>query len=117
MAPASFIDDVPRFQRRGEGSVDLSPEARNVLAAILRSLERGSQGEIAAAAGLSETRLSRFKNSDLEGGGLHLPEVAAVLAAAGLQVVPAIAGEKQEVATAELDALRLLARKALESGR
>ncbi len=62
--------------------------SREIVGTVLRALAERGQGAIAEAAEVSETRLSRWK-SDERQGGLDLTETARVLAALNLRIVPA----------------------------
>lgn len=90
-----------------------SPATREIQSRVLRALADHGQRAVAEAAGISETRLSRWKSGDAAGGGLHLSEVASALAALRLAVVDAAGGETVTVTREEYDALRTLARRAL----
>ena len=89
-------------------------DSRNAESIILRRLADVSQADAARVTGISESRLSRWKNNDANGGGLSLAETAAVLAALGLHPV-AVGTEAVTIPAAEYEALRLLARKALDA--
>lgn len=106
---------IPMFSRRGESqcSPELAADARQIETALLRALADTGQTDVARMAGISDTRLSRFKNAAPDGGGLQLPEVAAVVAAMGLSIVGAAPGDLVTVTRAEYDALRTLAAKGL----
>lgn len=80
---------------------------------LLRALADIGQADVARAAGISDTRLSRWKNAASDGGGLQLPEVAAVFAAMGLTVIDTRPSDVVSLPAREYDALRTLARKAL----
>lgn len=106
--------NTPVFQRRApEARAELTPEARKVESAVLRAFADLSQAEVSRATGISETRLSRFKSDASDGGGLSLPEVAAVLAALGLCVLRASHDELVTLPAEEVCALRTLARRYL----
>lgn len=60
--------------------------ARQIESAVLQALAERGQSAVAAEIGISETRISRFKNG--EGQGIDLPIVANILAACGMTVVP-----------------------------
>lgn len=118
MHPSGAQDD-PLFSRAIRGAelaINLTPAARSIESAVLRALAERSQVEAARSSGISESRLSRWKSSAPDGGGLFLAEVASVLAALGLAVIPADPGDLVPVPADELRALRLLARKALGDG-
>jgi hypothetical protein len=112
--------DIPMFSRarieRGAHPVaDVVLDARSVETLLLRSLADHGQDVVAERAGISPTRLSRWKNAASDGGGLQLPEVAAVLGAMDLTIVDCRPSDMVTVPSAYLDALILLARRALES--
>lgn len=65
-----------------EASTDVAETARKSQTLILRALASAGQRTVADAIGKSETFVSRWKSEDLE-------TCAALLAAAGLKVVPA----------------------------
>lgn len=87
--------------------------ARNIESEILRALAERGQSATASSAGITPTRLSRWKRTGSDGGGLFLSEVAEVLAALGMIVVDTTDSETVTVQRDELDALRVLARRAL----
>lgn len=58
-----------------------SERARKIASVILQRLAGGAQSAIAASVGVSESTVSRFKSE-------HLDTFAAILAHAGLKVVP-----------------------------
>lgn len=91
--------------------------ARNIETTILRALAEHGQRETAEGSGLTTTRLSRWKKDDGNGGGLHLPIVAAVLAELGLAVVDTNDNEMITVPREEYEALRTLARVAVTRPR
>jgi hypothetical protein len=93
-------------------SPSVSDNARKIESAVLRALAERTQRNAAEAAGLSESRVSRFKGEGAD-GGLHLPEVAALLAALGLCVIDGDAKELATLPRDEYEALRVLARRAL----
>ena len=108
---------IPLFSRSIR-KIDLAGEhaesARTIETCILRALAEVSQSTIASSTGISETRLSRFKNAAIDGGGLQLPEVAAVLAALGLTIFNAQPSEGLvTIPVDELAALRTLALKGI----
>jgi len=103
-----------RPRREAQPAADIAADARTVETVLLRALADYGQLEVARAAGISDTRLSRFKNAAADGGGLQLPEVAAVIAALGLSIVDSRPSDMVAMPAAEADALRVLARKALE---
>lgn len=67
----------------------IDANARNIVTCVLRALADRGQAATAEAAGLSDTRLSRWKDANCEGGKLDLEQTAAVLAALHLRVIPA----------------------------
>lgn len=81
----------------------------------MRSLADHGQDVVAERAGISACRLSRWKNSAGDGGGLHMAEVSAVLAAMNLTIVDCRASDMVSIPRAEYVALRTLARKGCES--
>lgn len=83
--------------------------SRQVESAILRALAEQGQSTIAQATGISETKLSRFKSD----GGLCLQEVATLLTTLGLAVIDTGSVEVATLPREELNALRVLARRAL----
>lgn len=87
-------------------------KANKITTTVLRALADRSQTATATAADITESRLSRWKNADDNGGGLHLSEVARVMAALGLAVVETEA-DLIAVTREEYDALKTLARKSL----
>lgn len=87
--------------------------ARNIETTILRALAERGQKETAIASDLTTTRLSRWKKDEGNGGGLHLPVVAVVLAELGLAVIDTQDNELVTVPRDEYDALRTLARIAV----
>ncbi len=66
--------------------------ARDLERAILRALADRGQSVTASTAGVSETRMSRWKSESESGGGLNLEETARVLHALGLRIVADEAG-------------------------
>lgn len=86
-------------------------DARSIETEILRALADRGQGAIADAAGISETRLSRWKNHADTGGGLDLEETSRVLAMLGLRVVPAVVGSTMLVNADTWRALHILLRE------
>lgn len=84
-------------------------DARSIETTILRALAERGQKTTAAAAGISDTRLSRWKSGSEDGGGLSLPEVADALAALGLRVFPDADGPMVRVPASVLHALYVLA--------
>lgn len=104
---------LPRTERGANPAGEIAADARNVETLLLRTLADVGQVQVAARAGISDTRLSRFKNAAQDGGGLQLPEVAAVIAAMGLAVIDTRPSDVVSMPTAEVEALRTLARKAL----
>lgn len=118
-----FVDmqpnGIPMFSRSIR-KIDLAAEhvedARSIETCILRALAESSQAAIASSTGISETRLSRFKSAAVDGGGLQLPEVAAVLAALGLTIFNAQPDEGLVTIPAEeFAALRTLALKGIST--
>lgn len=89
-------------------------DSRNSESIILRRLADVSQADAARATGISESRLSRWKNNEANGGGLSLTETSAVLAALGLHPV-LVGADAVTIPAAEYEALRLLARKGLDA--
>ena len=83
--------------------------SRQVESAILRALAEQGQSTVAQATGISETKLSRFKSD----GGLCLQEVAMLLTTLGLAVFDTGSVEVATLPREELNALRVLARRAL----
>ena len=74
------------------------------LTAILRAFRSVTQAKVAELMGVSPTAVSRMKDSDL-------PEIAALLAACGLKVVPEA---ERTYPIARIQALTTLAREALD---
>lgn len=89
--------------------------ARDLESIVLRALAERGQSAIADAAGVSETRLSRWKNHADNGGGLDLEETARVLAILGLRLVPASAEGALTVPTDAWRALHVLVRDYADS--
>jgi len=83
--------------------------SQQVESSILRALAEQGQSKIAEATGISETKLSRFKSE----GGLCLQEVANLLTTLGLAVFDTGSVEVATLPREELNALRILARRAL----
>lgn len=104
-----------RIERGANPADDVAPDARMNETQLLRSLADHGQEAVAERAGLSPTRLSRWKNAASDGGGLQLPEVSAVLAAMNLVIVDCRASDMVSIPRAEYEALRTLARKGCES--
>lgn len=98
-----------RERRDDHGTAELGADARKIESCVLRALAECGQGEVARRAGISDTRLSRWKNGATDGGGLQLHEVAAALDAMGLVVIQAAPGDLVTVPKTYLDALRVLA--------
>jgi DNA-binding XRE family transcriptional regulator len=93
-----------RGQRMAEPKPEIRERANRNHSAILRALRTVTQAKAADAMGVSETALSRMKDN-------LLPELAALLAACSLKVVP----EGSKVYTAQrIQALTVLAREALD---
>jgi hypothetical protein len=93
-----------RGQGMAEPKAEIRERANRNHTAILRALRVVTQAKAADAMGVSETALSRMKDS-------LLPEFAALLAACSLKVVP----EGSKVYTAQrIQALTVLAREALD---
>ncbi len=88
---------------------------REIEAAVLRALAERGQAAIADAAGVSETRLSRWKNHNDNGGGLDLEETARVLSILGLRVVPVAVGITINVNADAWHALHVLLRDHCDS--
>jgi hypothetical protein len=84
---------------------------RSVEHEVLSAMAEIGQKQASAASGISETRLSRWKSSSPEGGGLTLAEVASVLGALGLSVVPAGASGVVAMPAEEFAALHVLLRR------
>jgi hypothetical protein len=84
---------------------------RSIEHEVLSAMAEVGQKQAAAVSGLSETRLSRWKSSSSEGGGLTLCEVASVLTALGLSVVPAGAKGVVAMPAEEFAALHVLLRR------
>jgi hypothetical protein len=87
------------------------PNAQTIEREVLAALAEVGQKQAAATSGISETRLSRWKSSSAEGGGLTLCEVSEILAALGLQVVPAGAGGVVSIPAEHYNALYVLLRQ------
>lgn len=83
--------------------------ARDIAAFVLRGLAEHGQAATAQAAGISETRLSRWK-SDEHAGGLDLTETARVLDAMQLRIVPAGPDAMVTLPRETFDALHVLLR-------
>jgi len=65
---------------------------RDIERTILRVLADRGQSATASTAGVSETRMSRWKSESENGGGLNLEETSRVLHALGLRIVADEAG-------------------------
>lgn len=104
-----------RPRKDAQPAADIVADARTIESQLLRAFANASQGEIARVAGISDTRLSRFKNAATDGGGLWLAEVANVLAALGLSVVDARPSDLITMPAERAEALRVLARSALDT--
>ncbi len=107
------MGDVLAFSRREQVAVEATDDARKIEGVLLQRFAEVKQTALAHEVGISDTRLSRFKGAAGEGGGLLLSEVARVLAAMNLTLIPCAPSDVAHVPTEELHALRLLARKAL----
>jgi hypothetical protein len=83
--------------------------ARDLERTILRALADRGQSATASTAGVSETRMSRWKSESESGGGLNLDETTRVLHALGLRIV-ADEGGMVTMSTASHDALHVLLR-------
>jgi hypothetical protein len=103
----------PRRDDVEQSAATLSGGARNAETTILRALSDAGQVAVAQAIGISETKLSRWKNSAPDGGGLHMQEVAAALDAMGLSVIDARPSDLITISRSEYDALRTLAAKGI----
>lgn len=88
----------------------MTAEAREIETTILRALAERGQGATADAVGISETRLSRWKNHADNGGGLDLEEASRVIAMLGLRLVPASVDGAITVPTDAWRALHILVR-------
>lgn len=88
--------------------------AREIETEILRALAERGQCTTADNAGISETRLSRWKGRSDVGGGLDLEETSRVLASLGLRVVPAADGATVNVNADAWHALHVLLREHCE---
>lgn len=88
----------------------MTAEAREIETTILRALAERGQGAIADAVGVSETRLSRWKNHAEGAGGLDLEETSRVIAMLGLRLVPVTAGTTINVNADAWHALHVLLR-------
>lgn len=89
-------------------------DARKIETVILRTLSERNQTETATAIGVTGARLSRWKMIDSgQGGGLHLPDVAELLATIGLAVVDTNNADLITLSRDEYNALRTLARRSL----
>lgn len=111
-------EDMLLFSRKASGaentlSAEHAAQARMIETALLRALAETGQQVVARSAGISDTRISRWKNGAADGGGLQLPEVAAVLAAMGVAVVEAAPTDLVTITRSEFEALRTLAAKGL----
>lgn len=84
--------------------------ARQIESLVLRALAEKGQSSASSTTGVSETKISRWKQD----GGLSLAEVSALLSALGLALIDTTTVEVVTVAREELDALRVLARRALQ---
>lgn len=84
--------------------------AREIVTCVLRALADRGQCATAEAAGLTDTRLSRWKDANSEGGKLDLEQTAAVLAALGLRLVPANPDGVMTIPRETYDALYVLLR-------
>lgn len=104
-----------RPRRDAQPDADIVADARTIETVLLRALANASQTDIARASGISDTRLSRFKNAATDGGGLWLQEVANVLAALGLSVIDARPSDLITMPAERAEALRVLARSALDT--
>lgn len=93
----------------------MTAEAREIETTILRALAERGQGAIADAVGVSETRLSRWKNHAEGAGGLDLEETSRVIAMLGLRLVPASADGAITVPTDAWRALHILVRDYADS--
>lgn len=87
--------------------------AHELETSILKTLSEKGQSKASEVSGISETRLSRFKGDCKNGGGLSLGEFAKVLHALGMTVFDASSTEVVTVRREELEALKVLARRAL----
>lgn len=83
--------------------------SRDIVGQILRALAERGQSATAADAEISETRLSRWKSDDRQ-GGLDLTETARVLAALNLRIVPAGPDSIVPIPRETYDALHVLLR-------
>lgn len=83
--------------------------SREIVGSVLRALAERGQVATAADADVSETRLSRWK-SDERQGGLDLTETARVLAALNLRIVPASPDAMVALPRETYDALHVLLR-------
>lgn len=83
-------------------------------ATFLRALAEHGQSAAASATGVSESRLSRWKNADSsQGGGLLLREVAALIDELGLYLGRATDADVVVVSRDDYEAIKTLARRAL----
>lgn len=117
MADADY-SSLPVFSRapleRGaHPAAEVAPDARTAECTFLRRLADIGQDVVAERAGISACRVSRWKNSASDGGGLHMSEVTALIAAMELTLVDCRPGEMSTVPTAYLEALVTLAKRAL----
>jgi hypothetical protein len=115
---AAEYPSIPLMSRarveRGENPTpDIAAESRSIESALVRGLSETGLRPVMEQTGISETRLSRFRSGAGDGGGLHLSEVAAVLAAMDLALIDCRPSDLVSVPRAEYDALVTLSRKAL----
>lgn len=82
--------------------------ARDIERMVLRHLAEHGQSATAEAAGVSETRLSRFKGEG--NGGLDLTELARVLAVLQLRLVPSDVDGVMTIPRETFEALHVLVR-------
>lgn len=83
--------------------------SRDIVSQVLRALAERGQSATAVDAEVSETRLSRWKSDDRQ-GGMDLTETARVLAALNLRIVPAGPDAIVPIPRETYDALHVLLR-------
>lgn len=98
----------------GPASASVAEGARKIEVAVLHALAERGQQAVAEAAAITISRVSRFKSNSADGGTLHLAEVAALFAAAGLVVVAADS-DTVTIPREEYTALCTLTRKAVSA--
>lgn len=96
-------------------SPDATASARDIEMVVLRAIADKGQKATAERVGMTDTRLSRWKDSKADGGVLDLAETASVLAALGLRVIPVDANGTVTVAYDIWMATNVLAREHTES--